>query len=138
MWYLAEILFAEQPSNGRVDYQCESCNVLLNADNAAEAYRRAVDWGLAYVTEPADAMRLLGVSHLTTVGEELGDGTDICSRLFREPDVWARLDELIPVPGELAAMRWAAAENMPLGALLRPDQIAQLGRLWGVDKEGSE
>ena len=83
VWYLAELLFAEPPQSGRAEFQCEACNVVFRAASAVEAYRKAVSWGLAYAAEPPAGMRLLGVSHLTTVGEELGDGTQICGRFFQ-------------------------------------------------------
>ena len=131
MWYLAEILFAEPPASGPATYQCESSNVLLRADSAVEAYRRAIDWGLAYVAEPDATMRLLGVASLTTIGDELGDGTDLCGRLFQESDVWAGNGRLIPVPNELAAVRWEHGQDVPLDSLLAPDQLSQLRRVWG-------
>ena len=42
MWYLAEVLFAELPHPDRAAYQCESCNVLFQATDAIEAYRKAI------------------------------------------------------------------------------------------------
>jgi hypothetical protein len=82
VWYLAEILFAEPAQPDRAEYHCESCDVVLQAADATQAYQKAVTWGLTYAAEPPSAMRLLGVSHLTTIGEELGDGTEICGRFF--------------------------------------------------------
>src|SRR5690348_16794066 len=98
MWYLAEILFAEPPRPDRAEYQCESCDVVLQAADAAEAYQKAVAWGLTYAAEPASAMRPLGVAHLTAIGEELGDGTEICGRFFEARSVWERVSEFIPPP----------------------------------------
>jgi hypothetical protein len=76
-------------------------------------------------------MRLLGVSHLTTIGEELGDGTEISGRFFQARSVWDRLDELIPQPTQLGAIRWEEGRDEPLGELLSPEQVAQLKRAWG-------
>jgi hypothetical protein len=135
VWYLAELLFAEPPRPDRVEYQCESCNVVFQAPDASEAYRKAVAWGRAYTAEPPAGMRLLGVSHLTSVGKELGDGTEICGRLFRTPDVWARIGELVPPPEQLKAMQWERGRDTPLEELLSPEQVAQLKGVWGQDAE---
>jgi hypothetical protein len=131
VWYLAELLFAEPPRPGRADDQCESCNVVFQAPDAAQAYRKAVAWGLSYAADPPSRMRLLGVSHLTTVGEELGDGTEIGGRSFQAAQVWERVSELVPPPEQLKAIRWEQARDTPLGELLGPDQVAQLRRAWG-------
>ena len=133
MWYLAELLFAELPQPDRADCQCESCNVVFRARSAVEAYRKAVAWGLAYAAEPPAGMRLLGVAHLTTVGEELGDGTEVCGRFFQAPAVWDRVDELVPPPGQLKAIEWERGRDTPLGELLSPEQVAQLKRAWGQE-----
>lgn len=136
MWYLAEILLAEPQQDGRTVYQCESCNVLISAVTAAEAYRKAVRWGRAYAAEPPAAMQFLGVSHLTTIGKELGDGVEICGRLFEEPDVWARLEELVPPAAQLEAERWEQGRDTPVGELLSAEQVAQLRRRFGDPAAG--
>jgi hypothetical protein len=131
VWYLAELLLAEPPRPDRTEYQCESCDVVFRAGTAAEAYRKAIAWGLAYTAEPPTGMRLLGVSRLTTVGEELGDGTEICGRFFQSPAVWERAGELVPPPDQLKAIQWERNPDTPLGELLNPEQAAQLKRAWG-------
>jgi hypothetical protein len=99
VWYLAELLFTELPQDDRTAYQCESCNVVFQATDAAGAYRKAVAWGLAYASEPSTALHLLGVSHLTTVGEELVDGTEVCGRFFQTSGPWREVAKLVPPPG---------------------------------------
>jgi len=131
VWYLAEILLAETPHVDRDEYQCEACEVLLLASNAAEAYNKAVAWGEAYAAEPPAAMRLLGVSHLTTVGEELGDGTEVCGRFFEESAVWDRVAELVPPSDQLAALKWEKASDLPLVAMLGSEAVVRLNRAWG-------
>lgn len=135
MWYLAELLFAEPLQPDHPDCQCESSNVLFEAGSAIEAYRKAVSWGLAYAAEPPAGMRLLGVSHLTTVGDELGDGTEVCGRLFSAQAVWDRIGELIPPPERLKAIQWERGEDTPIGELLSPEQLSQLRRAWAQDPE---
>lgn len=134
MWYLAEILFAEPPRPDQDEYQCESCDVVLQAESAVEAYRKAVAWGQSHAAEPS-VLRLLGVSHLTTVGEELGDGTEVAGRFFREPEVWDRAGELIPPADELKAIQWERGRDTPVGELLSPEQIDQVRRVWGQGAE---
>lgn len=134
MWYLAEILFAEPSRADRDACQCESCNVVLCAASAVEAYRRAISWGMDRAAQPPAAMRLLGVSHLTSIGEELGDGIEICGRFFEAPRVWDRADEIVPPPHQLKAIQWERGSNTPIGKLLSPEQIAQLKRAWGEDE----
>jgi hypothetical protein len=135
VWYLAELLFAEPPLPDRAKYQCESSNVLFQAETAVEAYRKAVAWGVAYAAEPPAGMRLLGVAHLSTVGEELGDGTEICGRFFQAPAVWESSSGMVPPTGQFKAVQWEQGRNVPLGELLSPEQIAQVRRAWGQDAE---
>lgn len=129
MWYLAEILFTEPRQANHRAYQCESCNVVFDAGTAAEAYRKAVAWGQSYAADPPDGMQLLGVSHLTTIGDRLGDGVEVCGRLFESNDVWDRVAELVPPPESLKALVWEENQNTPIGKLLTSEQIEQLKRL---------
>jgi hypothetical protein len=131
VWYLAEIVCAEPEDAGRADYQCESCDVVLRAADAGEAYRKAVAWGLAYAAEPPAALRLLGVAHLTTIGEELRDGTEVAGRFFRVPADGGTLPELVPPPEQLKAIQWERAGDVPVGDLLTPEQTEHLRRAWG-------
>ncbi len=133
MWYLAEILLAERQEADRQSYQCESCNVLFEAITATDAYRKAVAWGQEYEAEPPAGMQLVGVSHLTIIGEELGDGVEICGRFFETPDLWNRLAELVPPPRSLKAILWEANHDTPVAELLGPEQISQLRRRLGGD-----
>jgi hypothetical protein len=128
MWYLAEVLLAEPKRRDRRIYLCESCNVLFQAAVAKEAYRKAVSWGRAYESESSSGVRFLGVAHLSTIGEELGDGVDICGRFFQKRDVWARKPELIPAQSQLAAIRWERNRDTPVGELLSPRQVQLIRR----------
>jgi hypothetical protein len=135
MWYLAEILLVERPKADRHSHQCESCNVLFDAATALDAYRRAVEWGNEYAAEPSSAMQLVGVAHLTTVGEELGDGVEICGRLFECSGPWDRVAELVPAPQLLKAMLWEKNQDTPLGEILSTEQVARLRRRWATRSE---
>lgn len=131
MWYLAELLFAEPRQADRSVYQCESCNVVLSADNAAGAYEKALGWAQRYAAEPRSIMQLLGVAHLTTIGPELADGMEICGRFFDAPNVWDRQADLVPSRDSLKAIVWEKARNTPVGELLRPGDVATLKRVIG-------
>src|SRR5438067_4993469 len=98
MWYSAEILFAEPQQADRAAYRCDSSNVVFGAATAADAYRKAVIWGQNYAAEPPTGMQFLGVPHLTTIGDRLRDGVEICGRLFDSEEVWDRIAELVPSP----------------------------------------
>lgn len=136
MWYLAEILLAEPQRDEPAAYQCESCDVVFSAPTAAEAYRKAVAWGRAYAARPPATMAFLGVSHLSIIGDELGDGVEVCGRYFKEPDVWSRAEELVPPPAQLAAARWEGGLDTPLDELLDADQVASLKRRFGGPDAG--
>jgi hypothetical protein len=135
VWYLAELLFTELPHPDRAEYQCEACNVVFQATDAAGAYQKAVAWGLSYAAEPPTVLRLLGVSHLTTVGEELIDGTEICGRFFQTAGPWCEVSKLVPPPGQLKALLWEQSREVPIEELLSPEQLAQLSRAGGSDAE---
>lgn len=131
MWYLAELLFAELRRSDVVDYQCEASNVIFEAADAGDAFRKAVAWGLRYASEPPANSGFLGVAHLTTVGDEIGDGVEICGRFFTASNVWDQTGELIPSPNELKAIQWERGADTPIEDLLSAEQIAQLRRAWG-------
>lgn len=128
MWYLAEILMAEPKRSGRRMYLCESCNVLFQAASAAEALRKANAWGRAYQDESPGGLRFLGVAHLSDVGEELGEGVDICGRFFLKNDVWGRTRNLIPPARELKAVRIERNSDTPLGEMMTEHQRRLLRR----------
>jgi hypothetical protein len=131
MWYLVEILFAQPQQPGRDLDQCESCNVVFQAETAVQAYGKAIAWGQSYAAKPPATVDLLGVSHLTTIGKELGDGVEICGRFFEEADVWGRVEQLIPPPERLKAILWEGSRDVPVRELLSAEQLAQLKRVWG-------
>ena len=60
-------------------------------------------------------MRLLGVAHLSTVGEELADGTEICGRLFQASSVWERVNDFVPPPVHAGGLRYHGDAPMVCG-----------------------
>jgi hypothetical protein len=129
MWYIAEILFAQPKQADRRMYLCESCNVLFRAENGEEAYRKATAWGAEH--EADSNLRLLGVSHMSSIGEELAEGVDIAGRFFHKRDVWDRQDKLIPSPEELKAIHLEQNMHTPLGDLMTSRQVRMLNQTMG-------
>ena len=129
MWYIAEILFAQPEQAERRMYLCESCNVLFRAEGGEQAYRKATAWGEEH--EADSNLRLLGVSHLSSIGEELGEGVDIAGRFFQKRAVWDRKDKLIPPPEELKAIHLEQNMHTRLGDLLTSRQVRVLNQTMG-------
>jgi hypothetical protein len=123
MWYVAVVMMAQPKARGRRRYLCETCNVLLSARGAAAAYRKAIAWGTRYESESIYGLKLLGITVLHEIGEEIGDGVDISGRFFQKMDVWSRRREIVPPPEQLQAIRIAQNRNTPLGELLTPHQL---------------
>ncbi len=123
MWYVAVVMMAQPKQPPRRRYLCESCNVLLSAPNAAEAYRKAVAWGTHYESISIYGLKLLGISVLHEIGSAIGDGVDISGCFYQKLDVWDRRSQIIPGPEELQAIRIAQNMDKTLGELLTPYQI---------------
>jgi hypothetical protein len=123
MWYVAVVMMAQPKKRGRRRYLCETCNVLLSATDAGEAYRKAVAWETNYESESIYGLKLLGISGLHEIGESIGDGVDISGRFFSKLDVWKRRGKIIPPPEQLQAIRIAQNMDTPIGELLTPHQI---------------
>jgi hypothetical protein len=127
MWYLAEILFAEPKRANRRMYMCESCNVIFQSNSAKEAYDKALIWGKKYIADASGRLQLLGVSDLTSIDEEIGEGVEICGRYFQKLDVWDRVDKLIPLQEQLSGVQWETSDK-PIGEMLDPHQLYLLKR----------
>lgn len=127
MWYLAEVLLAQPRSAARRMYFCESCNVVIQAETAIAAYRKSAAWGRTHQRNSC-GLKFLGIAHLTTIGEELADGVEICGRFFEKRDIWARKGQLIPAPAELKAVQWERRRNVPIRKLLKGAPLRQFKR----------
>jgi hypothetical protein len=123
MWYVAVVMMAQPKQRGRRRYLCETCNVLLSAVDAVEAYRKAIVWGVRYESDSLYGLKLLGITVLHEIGDEIGDGVDISGRVFQKLDVWDRRARLVPPPEELQAIRIARNMDTPLGELLTAHQL---------------
>jgi hypothetical protein len=123
MWYVAVVMMAQPKQRGRRRYLCETCNILLSAPDAGEAYRKAVAWGTHCEADSLYGLKLLGITVLHEIGEEIGDGVDISGRFFQKLDVWDRRATIVPPPEELQAIRIAQNMDTPLDELLTPHQV---------------
>src|SRR4051812_28134865 len=123
MWYVAVVMMAQPKKRGRRRYMCETCNVLLSAADAGKAYLKAIAWGTRYESESIYRLKLLGITVLHEIGEEIGDGVDISGRIFQMLDVWNRREKIVPPPEQLQAIRIAQNMNTPIGELLTAHQI---------------
>ena len=83
-------------------------------------------------------MDLLGVSHLTTIDEEPGNGVEICGHFFRKRDVWDRVHRMIPPPEELKAIVWERNRDIPVGEMLNKAQVCLLKRVLSGDQDEPE
>jgi hypothetical protein len=115
MWYLAGIILASKMPLENGDYPCEECNVLFQGESPRIAYEKALAWGSEAVSGD---WHLLGVKYLTTVGDEIGEGVDICGRVMCEFDVWSRKDKFIPPFDELAAVKSLRTMDIPISEIL--------------------
>ena len=123
MWYVAVVMMAQPKKRGRRRYLCETCNVLLSAPDAGEAYRKAIAWGTRYEADSMYGLKLLGITVLHEIGNEIGDGVDISGRFFQKLDVWSRKARIIPPPEQLQANRIAQNMDTPLAELLTAHQV---------------
>jgi len=132
MWYVADLLFAQpaQPEHGTV--LCETCDVLLEAGSALEAYDKAIDWAAKHVEIENPGFRFIGVRHIHSLSETLpGDGTEIGGTFFEEEAVWSRIDSLIPQKEDIPIIMWEQHMDTPIGELMSEKQERYLKRLPG-------
>ena len=82
---------------------CETCNVLLEAKNAEEAYQAAELWAKEHETKN---MQFVGVEELNYVQDDRpGHGDEIAGSYFDEQDIWSKVAEIIPDKDKLKAIR---------------------------------
>jgi len=128
MWYLSYLLFAAVQSESEREYVCETCNVLLEALNAEEAYQAAKLWAKEHETE---SMRFVGVEELNYVQDDRpGHGDEIAGSFFDEQDIWSKVSEIIPDKDKLKAIRLEGPDaNKPIGDLMNSQMKKRLKRV---------
>ena len=132
MWYVVDIIFAQQPREETHMVQCESCSVLFEALSALAAYDKATEWGKEH--EKDNNFRYVGIGHLWGLEEERpGDGTEIGGDFFEEEDFWDRVEEFIPYPQEIPTVKLEANENTTIGELMSEATKEHLRKILGED-----
>lgn len=132
MWYIAFLVFAQQPENSQSQVKCESCNVLFEAESALEVYDKALAWAKDYETE--NLFRFFGVEHIKEVGSERPtDGTELSGHFYDEENAWERRDELIPKKEEISAIIWEQNQDTPIGELMTEKQKQNLKEVFGEE-----
>ena len=129
MWYMSYLLFAaiEPEENG--EYVCETCNVLLEALNAEEAYRLAELWSKEHESE---SMKFVGVEWLSSIQEERpGHGDEVAGQYFDQENIWSRVSEFIPEKETMSAFKWEGSNaDTPLEELMDDDMKKRLKRVF--------
>lgn len=129
MWYVAHLLFAQRPEQGRRHVLCESCQVLLRASSALKCYDRALVWAKSHERE--GSFRFVGVQHIKCLDEEtLGDGLEVGGRFFNAYDVWKRARKLIPKKANIPAILWETHRKTPIGRMMTRGQKGILRRVF--------
>ena len=126
MWYVADLLFAQRPTEGR-PFVCETCLVLLNAESARKAYDKAMQWGEDHV-QGETGFEFVGIQHLYSLEEERpADGSEIGGHFFESEDIWEKRVELIPEIDDIPIIRFEDNPKTPIGELVS-EETKRLGR----------
>ena len=125
---MSHLLFAAIKPEENGEYVCETCNVLLEASNAEEAYRAAELWSKEHESE---SMKFVGVEWLSSIQEERpGHGDEIAGSYYDEQDIWSRVSEFIPEKETISAFRWEGSDaDTPIGELMDDDMKKRLKRV---------
>lgn len=130
MWYVAHLLFAQEPKKGRRRLKCESCRVLFRAPSALKCYDRALAW--AKIHERDGLFQFVGVQHISPLDDARpGDGSEIGGSFYDAFDVWQRLKSLIPEKRDIPIIRLEGHRRTPVGKLMTPKQKRDLREILG-------
>jgi len=131
MWYVVHLLFAQDPEDGSCTVLCETSQVLFDAASAEAAYARGESWAREH--EQDSDFRFVGIEHIQSIVEELGDGCEVGGRFFEDDDVWQRQSELIPTMDEIPAIMFERNKDRPIGELMTDEQKRLAQRLFKSD-----
>ena len=126
---MSYLLFAAIEPESEGEYVCETCNVLLDAENAEEAYKAAELWAK---NRESENMRFVGVEELSYIQDDRpGHGDEIAGSFFDEKDIWSKVSELIPDKDELNAIRFEGFDaDKPIGELMDSQMKKRLKRVF--------
>ena len=125
MWYVAHLLFAQKPEDGRRRVMCETCKVLFRTVSARKCYQRASGWARLHGKE--GQFRFVGVQHITPLDDERpGDGSEIGGSFYDAMDVWQKVRSLIPQKQDIPIIRLEGHRHTPIGKLMTAKQKRDL------------
>lgn len=126
---MSYLLFAATKPEPEGEYVCETCNVLLEATTAEQAYKAAELWAKDHEHEN---MRFVGVEELIYIQDDRpGHGDEIAGSLFDEENIWSRVLEFIPKKDKLNAIKFESSDaNKPIGELIDDQMEKRLKRIF--------
>ena len=129
MRYTSYLLFAATKSEPTGEYVCETCNVLLEAKTAEEAYKAAELWAKDHESE---SMKFVGIEELNYIQDDRpGHGDEVAGSFFDEQNIWSRISEFIPKKDKLNAIKFEGSNvNKPIRALIDDQTEKRLKRVF--------
>jgi hypothetical protein len=130
VWYLASVLFAQPSSPTGHPILCETSQFLVEADNAATAYEKAIAWGERRRAQ-VQGFDFVGVQQLKRLQGDgpPRDGDEIDGRVYESDDLWSRTSELIPPKEKLAALFLEENPGAQLSDVLSQDERSLVLRI---------
>lgn len=130
MWYVVDILFAKKSDSGSDTVQCESYNVLFESPSALIAYEKAEKWGAEH--EKDSDFKYAGIHNLWDLDCAIpGEGTEVGGSFFEEKYFWHRINDFIPDKNEIAAIKFEANRNTPVGELISDEMKKRIRKVLG-------
>jgi hypothetical protein len=126
MWYIADLVFAKPKLKNRRRYRCESSNVLIEAESAEEAYKKAQAWARRYEDEGTAGMRFVGIEELRELVDSPVDGAELGGRFFLAYDIWGQAGKRFPPKKKLSVFRFRHEGEKTLEEFLSPTQLRAL------------
>lgn len=129
MWYISYLLFAATKPETTGEYICETCNVLLEAETANQAYKAAELWAKDHESE---SMKFVGIEELNYIQDDRpGHGDEIAGSLCDEQNIWSRVSEFIPTKEKLNAIRLEGSDgNKPIEELMDDQMKKRVKRIF--------
>jgi hypothetical protein len=131
MWYVVDLLFAQEQRPDRSTVTCEMCNVLFDAPSALDACRKAIPWAEDHSQDTL--FSLVGIQNVRSLDEAPGDGVEIGGSFFDEADPWGRKDELIPDLSKMGTIMFESNPDKPIGEMMTEETKKRLRDILGEE-----
>jgi hypothetical protein len=129
VWYVVEMLFAQERRSNEAKVVCEICDVLFETPSVLDAYRKAESWAEEHAK--GGAFEFIGIQHVWSVDDDRpGDGTEIGGSVFEDNNPRDKRDELIPDPGEIPNIKFEANPNIPIKRLVSEAKVRQFKKVF--------